>query len=78
MPQNLLLLLRKIDIITNLMIKSWYLHLVLSVHSELSTDRYHRLADQYLEHIVEKLEAIGDETDLPGYDIEYNVRMKSF
>ncbi|KAI8888250.1 Frataxin [Backusella circina FSU 941] len=40
--------------------------------TELSTERYHRLADQYLEHIVEKLEEIGDETDLPGYDIEYS------
>ncbi|KAI8050137.1 uncharacterized protein B0P05DRAFT_563228 [Gilbertella persicaria] len=40
--------------------------------SQLDTDRYHRLSDQILEHIVNKLEEIGDETDMPGFDIEYS------
>ncbi|KAI9483636.1 MAG: hypothetical protein EXX96DRAFT_558993 [Benjaminiella poitrasii] len=40
--------------------------------TELSTDRYHRLSDEILEHIVSVLEEINDEIDMKGFDIEYN------
>ncbi|CEG62907.1 Mitochondrial chaperone Frataxin [Rhizopus azygosporus] len=38
----------------------------------LNTDRYHRLSDEILEHIVAKLEEIGDEIDMKGFDVEYS------
>ncbi|GAA5807212.1 hypothetical protein MFLAVUS_000567 [Mucor flavus] len=40
--------------------------------TELTTDRYHRLSDEVLEHMCTKLEELVDETDLKGYDVEFN------
>jgi frataxin len=42
---------------------------------ELSTERYHRLSDELLDYMVGKLEELADETDMPGFDVEYNVRL---
>ncbi|KAI8347587.1 Frataxin [Choanephora cucurbitarum] len=40
--------------------------------TELTTERYHRLSDEVLDHIVGKLEEMCDELDLPGFDVEYS------
>ncbi|KAI9252566.1 hypothetical protein EDC94DRAFT_620977 [Helicostylum pulchrum] len=40
--------------------------------TELTTDRYHRLSDEVLEHMCTKLEELVDETDLKGFDVEFN------
>lgn len=42
-------------------------------HSTLTPERYHRLADEILDHMVEKLEEISDVTDMQGFDVEYSV-----
>ncbi|EIE78535.1 hypothetical protein RO3G_03239 [Rhizopus delemar RA 99-880] len=39
----------------------------------LTPERYHRLADEILDHMVEKLEEISDVTDMQGFDVEYSV-----
>ncbi|KAI8076849.1 uncharacterized protein BX664DRAFT_270615, partial [Halteromyces radiatus] len=38
----------------------------------LTDDSYHRISDNTLHHMVDILEAIGDETDLDGFDLEYS------
>ncbi|KAI7905429.1 uncharacterized protein BX663DRAFT_499691 [Cokeromyces recurvatus] len=38
----------------------------------LTTDRYHRLSDEILEHIISVLEDISDEVDIKGFDVEYS------
>ncbi|KAG1143617.1 hypothetical protein G6F37_011522 [Rhizopus arrhizus] len=38
----------------------------------LTPERYHRLADEILDHMVEKLEEISDVTDMQGFDVEYS------
>ncbi|KAI9248201.1 hypothetical protein BY458DRAFT_483765 [Sporodiniella umbellata] len=40
--------------------------------TSLTTDRYHRLADELLDHMVEKLEELADSTNMKGFDVEYN------
>ncbi|KAI9364528.1 hypothetical protein BD770DRAFT_378316 [Pilaira anomala] len=40
--------------------------------TDLTTERYHRLSDEILEHMCSKLEELVDETDLKGYDVEFN------
>jgi hypothetical protein len=47
-------------------------------YRELSTDRYHRLSDELLDFICGKLEELADETDMPGFDVEYNVSLVSY
>ncbi|ORZ15671.1 hypothetical protein BCR42DRAFT_415689 [Absidia repens] len=40
--------------------------------SELTDDNYHRISDNTFNQMVDILEAIGDETDLEGFDLEYS------
>ncbi|CEP19661.1 hypothetical protein [Parasitella parasitica] len=40
--------------------------------TDLTTERYHRLSDEILDHMVTKLEELADEIDMQGFDIEYN------
>ncbi|KAI7864790.1 Frataxin-like domain-containing protein [Mucor mucedo] len=40
--------------------------------TDLTTERYHRLSDELLEHMCMKLEELADETDMKGFDVEYN------
>ncbi|KAF9116123.1 Mitochondrial chaperone Frataxin [Mortierella sp. AM989] len=39
--------------------------------SELSEDDYHTVSDASMDRMVEYFEDLGDEHDIPGYDIEY-------
>ncbi|KAI8143346.1 hypothetical protein BJV82DRAFT_515493 [Fennellomyces sp. T-0311] len=43
-----------------------------NIISTLTIDQYHDISDEMLDHIDEILEAIGEEVDLPGFDIEYS------
>lgn len=43
----------------------------------MTTERYHRLSDEVLDHMVTKLEELADEIDMQGFDIEYNVSLVS-
>ncbi|KAG2216587.1 hypothetical protein INT45_004508 [Circinella minor] len=40
-------------------------------YRSLTIDQYHQVSDETLDHIDETLETIGEEVDLPGFDIEY-------
>ncbi|KAI8643386.1 hypothetical protein BD408DRAFT_414825 [Parasitella parasitica] len=40
--------------------------------TDLTTERYHRLSDEVLDHMVSKLEELADEIDMQGFDVEYN------
>ncbi|KAK4514421.1 serine/threonine protein kinase, CMGC, CDC2/CDK subfamily [Mucor velutinosus] len=40
--------------------------------TDLSTDRYHRLSDEVLDHMVTRLEELADEIEMEGFDVEYN------
>ncbi|GAN07349.1 mitochondrial iron uptake protein [Mucor ambiguus] len=40
--------------------------------TDLTTERYHRLSDEVLDHMVTKLEELADETEMEGFDVEYN------
>ncbi|CAO3641199.1 unnamed protein product [Cunninghamella blakesleeana] len=40
--------------------------------SELTESTYHRVSDKTLNHMVDILEAVGDETDLEDFDLEYS------
>ncbi|KAI9259681.1 hypothetical protein BDA99DRAFT_465447 [Phascolomyces articulosus] len=40
--------------------------------ASLTIDQYHQVSDDTLDHIDETLETIGEEVDLPGFDIEYS------
>lgn len=44
------------------------------VHRDLTTERYHRLSDEVLDHMVTRLEELADEIEMQGFDVEYNVR----
>jgi ribosomal protein S25 len=48
---------------------------VLTIISDLTTERYHRLSDEILEYMCTKLEELADETSMKGFDVEYNVCM---
>ncbi|KAF8985076.1 Mitochondrial chaperone Frataxin [Entomortierella lignicola] len=39
--------------------------------SDLSEDEYHTASDASMERMVEYFEDLGDEYDIPGYDVEY-------
>lgn len=41
--------------------------------SDLTESTYHRISDKTLNHMVDILEAIGDETDIEDFDLEYSV-----
>ncbi|KAI8334446.1 hypothetical protein BC941DRAFT_433019 [Chlamydoabsidia padenii] len=41
-------------------------------HSDLTDDTYHRISDKTFNQMVDVLEAIGDETELEGFDLEYS------
>lgn len=41
--------------------------------SDLSDDDYHTVSDAAMDRMVEYFEDIGDEHDIPGYDVEYQV-----
>lgn len=38
----------------------------------MSVGDYHQYADETLDVIVDNLEAIGDETEIDGFDVEYS------
>ncbi|KAI9305119.1 hypothetical protein BJ944DRAFT_265760 [Cunninghamella echinulata] len=40
--------------------------------SDLTESTYHRISDKTLNHMVDILEAIGDETDIEDFDLEYS------
>lgn len=40
----------------------------------LTVEKYHRISDETLDHLCEYLEALGDEIELDGFDIEYAVK----
>ncbi|KAG0172264.1 Mitochondrial chaperone Frataxin [Apophysomyces sp. BC1015] len=40
--------------------------------ADLTIEDYHRLSDKTMDNMVEMLEAIGDETNLNGFDVEYS------
>ncbi|CAO3652508.1 unnamed protein product [Mucor fragilis] len=42
--------------------------------TDLTTERYHRLSDEVLDHMVTRLEELADEIEMQGFDVEYNVR----
>ncbi|KAG2426860.1 hypothetical protein HYH02_014713 [Chlamydomonas schloesseri] len=42
------------------------------VTSSLTENEYHRVADETMEHMVEKLEAYVEESDVDGGDVEYS------
>ena len=44
-----------------------------SISSPLSFTQYHKLSDTFLDDLVEKLEDLGDQLDIPGYDVVYSV-----
>ncbi|KAI8969654.1 hypothetical protein BDB01DRAFT_855589 [Pilobolus umbonatus] len=39
--------------------------------AQLSTENYHYISNETLEHMVSQLEELLDNTDEPGYDVEY-------
>ncbi|KAF9934841.1 Mitochondrial chaperone Frataxin [Linnemannia zychae] len=39
--------------------------------SDLSDDDYHTVSDASMDRMVEYFEDLGDEHDIPGYDVEY-------
>ncbi|KAF9436873.1 Mitochondrial chaperone Frataxin [Entomortierella beljakovae] len=39
--------------------------------SDLSEDDYHTASDESMDRMVEYFEDLGDEYDIPGYDVEY-------
>jgi len=39
--------------------------------SDLDIQVYHKISDEIMERMVEYLEALVDEVDTPGYDVEY-------
>ncbi|KAF9544617.1 Mitochondrial chaperone Frataxin [Mortierella hygrophila] len=41
--------------------------------SDLSEDDYHTASDASMERMVEYFEDLGDEYEIPGYDVEYQV-----
>lgn len=54
------------------------MHLGLTVYrrlsvSDLSEDDYHTVSDAAMDRMVEYFEDIGDEHEIPGYDVEYQV-----
>ncbi|KAL0144206.1 hypothetical protein V8B55DRAFT_1484482 [Mucor lusitanicus] len=40
--------------------------------TDLTTERYHRLSDEVLDHMVTRLEELADEIEMEGFDVEYN------
>lgn len=51
--------------------RSWSIH-DFSI-SNLSDDDYHTVSDAAMDRMVEYFEDIGDEHEIPGYDVEYQV-----
>ncbi|KAL7316163.1 hypothetical protein PS15m_005297 [Mucor circinelloides] len=40
--------------------------------TDLTAERYHRLSDEVLDHMVTRLEELADEIEMEGFDVEYN------
>ncbi|KAI7832803.1 hypothetical protein BC939DRAFT_6538 [Gamsiella multidivaricata] len=45
--------------------------------SELSNDDYHSVSDACMNRMVEYFEDLGDEHEIPGYDVEYQLWLSS-
>lgn len=52
-------------------------YLLIHLYRDLTTERYHRLSDELLDHMVTKLEELADEIEMQGFDVEYNVSLVS-
>ncbi|RUP45891.1 hypothetical protein BC936DRAFT_147616 [Jimgerdemannia flammicorona] len=41
---------------------------------DITPANYHKFSDETMNEIVDCLERLGEETDVPGFDLEYTVR----